>query len=406
MSCRDHSTTQFPLTPRSEAAFVPLGEGGVVFVPGTSRLFFLNATTAVLWCLLGEDASSADLEQQLTERFAIDRATARRDVETALALFEREGLLVGQEPQPSPPVVGMPRIPAPGALLPEPLAPLSWADFELAGLTVSIALGPANPGRAFAVALAHQRIPAPPHGVQAQARLAALAADGEPGVWDVYLNEALRWGGVAREAVLPAFYSLLFLSACEALAHRLLLHAAVLSRGSRALLLAGETGSGKSTLAAALAASGWICFSDELAVVDVEFHWVTPFTMPFSIKPGSTQVLLPYYPSLATAKFSARGDGKRVHYLPPPATSVPSPGASAEVGTVVFPKYSADAPFAFSELTKPAALARLAETGSSDRALTTADVETLVALVDRNPCYELCYSFLDDAMRCIEDLPL
>ena len=55
-------------------------------------------------------------------------------------------------------------------------------------------------------------------------------------------------------------------------------------------------------------------------------------------------------------------------------------------------------------LSKEAALQRLVRTGSSDRALTGADVAAMIALVERAPCYQLVYSGLDDAVAQIENL--
>src|SRR5262245_56376569 len=52
-------------------------------------------------------------------------------------------------------------------------------------------------------------------------------------------------------------------------------HAAVVERGGRALILSAESGAGKSTLCAALALSGWRLFSDEFALIAPDNGLVT-----------------------------------------------------------------------------------------------------------------------------------
>jgi energy-coupling factor transporter ATP-binding protein EcfA2 len=55
------------------------------------------------------------------------------------------------------------------------------------------------------------------------------------------------------------------------------LHAGVMARDGRAVLLCGPTGQGKSTLVAQLATRGWDYLSDEIAPIDAERGSVFPF---------------------------------------------------------------------------------------------------------------------------------
>ena len=50
----------------------------------------------------------------------------------------------------------------------------------------------------------------------------------------------------------------------------LLLHAAVVERNGRALVLTGESGAGKSTLAAMMMRAGWRLLGDEFALVGLD----------------------------------------------------------------------------------------------------------------------------------------
>ena len=73
--------------------------------------------------------------------------------------------------------------------------------------------------------------------------------------------------------------------------HYLLLHAAVLERNGRAVILPGDPGAGKSTLTAALMLSGWRLLSDELTMIDRDDGLVVPLARPVSLKNESIEVI-------------------------------------------------------------------------------------------------------------------
>jgi hypothetical protein len=66
----------------------------------------------------------------------------------------------------------------------------------------------------------------------------------------------------------------------------------LISPSGKKLLIAGSSGSGKSTLAAALSLGyGWKALSEDLTLFDVHSDEIIPFNSPFSIKPGSVELL-------------------------------------------------------------------------------------------------------------------
>ena len=64
----------------------------------------------------------------------------------------------------------------------------------------------------------------------------------------------------------------------------LLLHAAAVERGGKALILPGESGSGKSTLAALLGECGWRLMADEFVMIDLVTGMALPFPRAISLK--------------------------------------------------------------------------------------------------------------------------
>ena len=71
----------------------------------------------------------------------------------------------------------------------------------------------------------------------------------------------------------------------------LLLHAAAVERGGKAIILPGESGSGKSTLAALLGEQGWRLMSDEFVMIDLATGLALPFPRPISLKNHSIAVM-------------------------------------------------------------------------------------------------------------------
>ena len=73
--------------------------------------------------------------------------------------------------------------------------------------------------------------------------------------------------------------------------HFLNIHAAVVERGGRALVLPGAPGNGKSTLCAALVSQGWRLLSDEMTLVNLKDGLISPVPRPISLKNESIDVI-------------------------------------------------------------------------------------------------------------------
>ena len=99
------------------------------------------------------------------------------------------------------------------------------------------------------------------------------------------------------------------------------IHAGVILLGDHAVLLPGSAGRGKTTLTAALAHSGGIYFSDEIALLEETTLDVRPMPLTMTIKPGSLEPLRHLYPNLEALDEHLREDRQPVRYLPPPVES-------------------------------------------------------------------------------------
>jgi len=75
-----------------------------------------------------------------------------------------------------------------------------------------------------------------------------------------------------------------------------MLHAAVLEKNGRAVVLPGDPGAGKSTLTAALMLSGWRLLSDEITLVDRDDGLLVGLARPVSLKNASIDVIQRAFP--------------------------------------------------------------------------------------------------------------
>jgi HprK-related kinase A len=188
-------------------------------------------------------------------------------------------------------------------------------------------------------------------------------------------------------------------------AHRwVAVHAAVLERNGRTMILSGQSGAGKSTLCAALALSGWRLFSDEFALIDPDTGRLTPLPRPISLKNASIDIIRARD---RDAVFGAEGvdiEGARFVHMKPPSESVRRAGEDAGPGLVVLPRWAAGRPTALEPLAKAHALLRLTDQSFNYNYLGAKGYQSVAELVRRSDCYTLEYSDLDDALTRLESV--
>jgi hypothetical protein len=127
----------------------------------------------------------------------------------------------------------------------------------------------------------------------------------------------------------------------SALCHETLnLHAAVLERDGRALVLPAPSGSGKSTLCAALAFSGWRLLSDELGLIEPRTACLRPMPRPISLKNASIEVLRRFAPLAVVGSHVADTIKGTVAHLRPPLEAVQRSHETARPAWVVLPRFT------------------------------------------------------------------
>lgn len=181
-------------------------------------------------------------------------------------------------------------------------------------------------------------------------------------------------------------------------------HAAVLERGGRAVILPAPPGSGKSTLCAALMFHGWRLLSDELTLLEPESGHVVPSPRPISLKNASIDVIGARYPQGVLGPLAydtQKGTVAHLKVLPDSLARASEPALPA---WVVFPKYERDSALLVQARSKSATVVELARNSFNQHVHGRAGFEALVRLVDACHSFDLRYSELDEALAWFEAL--
>lgn len=184
----------------------------------------------------------------------------------------------------------------------------------------------------------------------------------------------------------------------------LTLHAAVVERGGKVMILPAPPGSGKSTLCAALAYSGWRLFSDEFVIVNPSTHRILPAPRPISLKDASIEIIKNRHPGLCHGPEGVDVEGSRFIHVRPPTESVRRAQEDAPLALVVFPRYAAGKPTTIEPVTKAQALVELAGQSFNFGYHGANAFDCLTSMVANATCCRLEYSDLDDVIERLERL--
>lgn len=184
----------------------------------------------------------------------------------------------------------------------------------------------------------------------------------------------------------------------------LMLHAAVVEKAGRALIMPALPGSGKSTLCAALSHRGWRLLSDEFGLVRHEDAALVPMPRAIGLKNESIDVIREFLPE---ADIGPRFDKTRkgtVAHLAPPAEALTRQEAPARAAWIVFPRFRAGASLALEPQPKPLAFTRLANNAFNYQISGRKGFDSLTTIARHCEAYQLVYSRLDEALARLDAL--
>jgi HprK-related kinase A len=186
----------------------------------------------------------------------------------------------------------------------------------------------------------------------------------------------------------------------------LLIHAAVLERHGRAIILPAPPGSGKSTLCAALVAHGWRLLSDEMTLVRPADGQLAPLPRPVSLKNASIGVIGAAFPD-AVLSPPVEGTVKgTIAHLRAPRASIERALELARPAHIVFPRFEAGAATSLEPVPKARAFMQVADNSFNYPSLGQRGFDTLARLVDGCGCHAFRYSDLREALAVFDSLAL
>lgn len=185
----------------------------------------------------------------------------------------------------------------------------------------------------------------------------------------------------------------------------LIVHAAVLERGGRALILPAASGSGKSTLCAGLVfGGGWRLLSDELALIDPQTSLVFPLPRPVSLKNASIDVIGSFAPEVRFGDVVHETVKGRVAHARPPADAVDKAHLPALPAWVVLPRYETGATAQLEPLSRARAFMALVDNAFNYNVHARAGFAAFADLIDRCECHQFSYSSLPEAVTVFDNL--
>jgi HprK-related kinase A len=191
---------------------------------------------------------------------------------------------------------------------------------------------------------------------------------------------------------------------CHRMHSYLLLHAAVVERGGRALVLPAWPGSGKSTLAAALCSKGWRFLSDEFGVVTFAGTEALPFARPVALKNESIDVMRAFDTSAFIGPLFPKTRKGTVAHFRIPEESVRRGCEPTRIAAIAFPDFHLGETLSVHQLPKATSFLKLAGNSFNYEVVGERGFRALSSIVHRCESFVVRYGDLASAHLALEDI--
>lgn len=183
--------------------------------------------------------------------------------------------------------------------------------------------------------------------------------------------------------------------------HYVIVHAGIVAREDRAILMPGASGSGKSTLTAVLCTRGWRLLSDELALIDLDDGMAYPMPRPISLKNASIASLQSFAPELHVGCRVRETRKGELALLQPPAASVAEEDRPARITQILFPTYDPTSTAEGTPISPGRAFLGTYESAFNYGIHRKRDFDLLADLMEQAPATGIRYGDFDAALALI-----
>lgn len=185
----------------------------------------------------------------------------------------------------------------------------------------------------------------------------------------------------------------------------LIVHAAVVEKNGKVLMLPAPPGAGKSTLCAALVCSGWRLLSDELALLSLSGdNKITPLARPVCLKNGSIDVIKQHFPEATFGPLCLDTSKGTVAHMAAPAESLQRVSDPAQLQWVVFPRFQPGSETLLSDRPRATTFFELARQSFNYHVLSERAFDTLEAAISTAHCFDFQYSNLTQAIDTFDSM--
>jgi len=183
------------------------------------------------------------------------------------------------------------------------------------------------------------------------------------------------------------------------------MHAGMVARGGKGILLPGGTTHGKSTLTAMLVHGGFDYLGDEHVILDRNGSLtVWAFPRPIVLREDSYAKVKEIAPALEAVVTPFLFQGKGDYYIDPEALRPGSVAPEARLSHIVFPHYAPDLSPALVPVSKAEAVMLLLRGFLHFKHFRGAAVEGLSDIAERVPCYSLVTGKYEETVSLIDEL--
>ena len=184
----------------------------------------------------------------------------------------------------------------------------------------------------------------------------------------------------------------------------LVMHAAVLARAGKAVMLPGFPGAGKSTLCASLCyLANWQLLTDELAILDPATGLMQPHPRPISLKNASVD-LVSAFPGARLGPIYCDTRKGNISHAACPSASIFSAKQTAQVEWVVFPRFEASSEPSCEQISRAEAFALIAEQSFNKDRMGEVGFNALCKMLDGAHCYQIVYGSTNEGLQLVRDI--